>query len=77
MSSNNEPCLARPTLINLNPIKLPYDPFMSSIDRCNGSFNTFDDASGRICVPNKTEDVNLNVFNMVTRINKPKLLKKA
>ena len=77
MSSNNEPCLARPTFINLNPIKLPYNPFMSSIDRCNGSFNTFDDPSGRICVPNKTEDINLNVFNMVTRINKPKLLKKT
>ena len=27
------------------------------------------DPSGKICVPNKTEDVNLNVFNMMTRIN--------
>ena len=30
--------------------------------------NTLDDASGRIFVANKTEDINLNVFNKTTRI---------
>ena len=29
---------------------------------------------GRLCAPNKTEDVNLNVFNMITRINESKTL---
>ena len=28
------------------------------------------------CVPNKKEDVNLNVFNMITRINVSKILSK-
>ena len=31
---------------------------------------------GRIYVPNKTDDVNLNVFNLVTGINESKLLTK-
>ena len=35
---------------------------MISLDRCNGSCNTPDDPSGRICLPNKTEDENLNVI---------------
>ena len=26
-------------------------------------------AIDRICIPNKTEDANINVFNMITRIN--------
>ena len=26
--------------------------------------------SNKVCVPNKTEDLNINVFNMVTRRNK-------
>ena len=39
---------------------------MVSLDRCNESCNTFDDLSSRICVENKIEDVNLNVFNMIT-----------
>ena len=34
----------------------------------SGCCNTLDDASGGICVLNKIEDVNLNVFNMVARI---------
>ena len=34
---------------------------MLSLNRCNGSFNTLDNPSGRIYVPNKTEDVNLYV----------------
>ena len=47
---------------------------MVSLDGCNGCFNTLDDLSGRICVPNKAEDVNLSVFNMTTRTNQSKTL---
>ena len=46
MSLNNEPCSARPTLINLNLIDLYYCPFMVGLARCNGIFNTVDDTSG-------------------------------
>ena len=35
---------------------------MVTLDRCNANCNTFDDPSNKICVPNKTEDINLNVF---------------
>ena len=43
--------------------------------RYNGSCNTFDDLPSRICVPNKTEDVNLNELN-TTGINESKTLTK-
>lgn len=52
MHINNEPCLARHALVDLNPNEL----------RCNGSCNTFND-------PNKIKDVNLKVFNKITKIN--------
>ena len=32
------------------------------------------DLSNKVCVPNKTEDLNLSVFNMVTGINELKTL---
>ena len=35
----------------------------------DGSCNTLTKISGRICVPNKTEDVNLSVFNLITSKN--------
>ena len=49
---------------------------MISLDRFNGSCNVFDILSSRIYVPNKTEDVNLDVFNMITGINKSKTITK-
>ena len=56
-------------LIDLNPDELNYYPFVLSLARYNGSYNTLDDLSSRICASNKTEDVNLNVFNMITRMS--------
>ena len=31
--------------------------------------NTLNDISDKICVQNKTEDINLNVFNLITNTN--------
>ena len=36
---NNEPCIVRPTLIDLNPVELKYYPCMIRLDRCTGSCN--------------------------------------
>ena len=44
-------------------------PFMISLDRCDGSCNTFDYLSNRIYAPNKTKVMNLSVLNMITRKN--------
>ena len=34
---NDEPRMARPTLIDMNPNELKYYPFMISLNKCNGS----------------------------------------
>ena len=47
---------------------------MISLDKCNGSCNTVDDLSTKACVPSKTKDVNVKVFNMITNRNKAKAL---
>ena len=49
MSLNNELCIARPTLIDLNPAELNYYLFMDSLDRCHGSSNTVNDLFAKIC----------------------------
>ena len=36
--------------------------------------NTLIDLSNKVCVPNETEDLNLNVFNMIIGVNKSKTL---
>ena len=43
---------------------------MVSLDRFKGSGKTLYNPSGGICIWNKTESVNLNVFDMITRLPK-------
>ena len=72
--------MTQPTLINLHPNensqKFHYYPFAVKFDKCVGNCNTLNDLSNKICVPNKTEDLNLSVFNMITGINESKTLAK-
>lgn len=42
-SLNNQPCIARTTLIDENPDELPYHPFVISVNKCGGSCDTIDD----------------------------------
>ena len=46
--------------------ELHYYPFAGKLDRCVGSCNTLNDLSNKVCVSNKTEDLNLSLFNMIT-----------
>ena len=36
VSLNNEPCMIRPFLIDLNPVELKYYPFVINIGKCSG-----------------------------------------
>ena len=51
-----------------------YYPLAVKLDRCVGGFNTLNNLSNKVCVPNKTEDLNLSIFNMITGINESKTL---
>ena len=72
VSLNNEPCMIRPTLIDLNPAEVNYYSFMVSIDKCRGSCNAAYDLSTKICASSKTKDINVEMFNLTTRINEAK-----
>ena len=80
VSLNNQQYMIQPTLINLHPNEytqgLRYYPFAVNLDRCVGSYNSLNDLSNRVCVPNKTEDLNIHVFNMIIEINESKTLTK-
>ena len=63
---NNQQCMTQPTLINSHPNeyveRLRYYPFSVNLGRCMGSCNTLNAPSNKVCVPKKTEDLNLSVF---------------
>ena len=77
---SNQKCMIQPTLINLHPNEYSqefhYYPFAVNLDQYVRSCNTLNDLSNKVCIPNKTEDLNLSVFIMVTGINESKSLTK-
>ena len=62
----------QPTSINVHPNEytkgLRYYPFEVNLGRVS-EVNTFTDLSIKVCVLNKTEDLNLNMLNMIVGIN--------
>ena len=80
VSFNNQKCKIQPTLINLHLNKYSqefyYYPFEVKLDKCVRSCNTLNDLSNRVCVPNKTEDLDIHVFNMITEKNESNILTK-
>ena len=71
---SNQKCMTQPTLINLHPKEYSqefhYYIFAVELDRYVGSCNTLND----LCVPNKVEDLNLSVFNIIIGIHESKTL---
>ena len=78
ISLSNQKCMIQPTLINLHLLEYSqvfhYYPFAFQVDRCVGCCNTLNDLSNKIYVPNKIEDLNLSVFNILIGINEWKTL---
>ena len=72
--------MIQPTHINLHPNEYSqefhYYPSEVKLDRCVGSCNTRNDLSNKVCIENKTENLNLSVFNMITGTNESKTLTK-
>ena len=80
VSLSNQKYMTQATLINLHSNEYSQDfhyyPFAVKLHRCVGTCNTLNDLSNEVCVPNKIEDLNLSVLNMITGINESKTLTK-
>ena len=80
VSLSNQKCMIQPTLINLHPNEYSQEfhcyPVAVKLDKCVVSCNALNDLSNKVCFLNKTEDINLSVFNMITSINESKTLTK-
>ena len=73
---SNQKYMTQASLINLHPNEYNQElhcyPFLVKLDGCVGSCNTINDLSNKVCLPNKTEDLNLSVFNMIIGVNESK-----
>ena len=79
MLLSNQKFMTQPTFINLHSNEsnqeFHYYPFVVKLNISIVSCNTLNDLSNKVCVPNKTENLDLSAFNMITGINESKILK--
>ena len=66
---NNQACKVRPEIINVNSNEPVFYAFSIKRSKCNGSCNNMNDPYAKICIPNVVKDLNVKVFNLISRTN--------
>ena len=70
----NEECKVRPEIINVNSDEPVFDPF-SIKSKCSGSCNNINDPYAKMCVPDVIKNLNVKVFNLMSRTNETRHVK--
>ena len=65
----NQKCMSRPKIIQTNTNELVFYPLSIKVNKCGGDCNTINDPIAKLCVPDIVKDMNIKVFNMLSRIN--------
>ena len=72
---NNQPCKARPEIINVSNNNPVFYPFSIKTNKCSGNCNNINDPYPKLCVPDAVKDLNVKVFNLMSRTNETKNIK--
>ena len=75
ISMNNQACKARHEIINVNSNNPIFYPFSIKTSKCSGNCNNINDPYAKICVPDVVKDLNVKVFNLMSRTNETKNIK--
>ena len=75
ISMNNQPCKTRPEIINVSSNNPEFYPFSIRANKCSGNCNNINDPYAEICVPDAAKDLNVKVFNLMSRNNETKNIK--
>ena len=70
ISMNNQVCKVRPEIVNVNSNEPVFYPFSIKTSKCSGSCKNINDPYPKICVPNAIKDLNVKVFNIMSRTKK-------
>ena len=69
ISIKNQECETRPEVININSDNPIFYPFSIKINKCSGNCNNINDPYAKTCVPDIIKNLNVKVFNLMSRIN--------
>ena len=66
---NNQVCKGRPKAINVSSNNPIFYPFKIKTNKCSGNCNNINDPYAKMCVPDVVKDLNVKVFNLMSRTN--------
>ena len=75
VSMNNQECKVRPDIVDVSSNNPIFYPFSVKINRCSGNCNSINDPYARNCVPDVVKNLNVKVFNLMSRTNETRSTK--
>ena len=75
ISMTNQECKVRPEIVNVNSDEPVFYPFSIKTSKCSGSCNNINDPYAKMCVPDVVKNLNVKVFNLMSRTNETKQIK--
>ena len=75
VSITNQECKVRPKIINVNTDEPVSYRFSIKTTECSGSCNNINDPYAKMCVPDAIKNINVKVFNLMSRTNETRHMK--
>ena len=69
VSMSNQECKVTPVIMNINSDGPSFYPYSILVNICSGSCNNINDPYAKLCVPDVVENINIKVFNLMSRTN--------
>ena len=75
ISLKNQECKGRPKIADINTNNPIFYPFSITINKVRGNCNNINNPYAKICVPDTVKDLNVRVFNLMSRTNETRHIK--
>ena len=75
ISMKNQECKVRPEIVSINSNNPIFYPFSVKVNKCSGNCNNINDPYARICVSDIVKNLNVKVFNLMSRTNETRSIK--
>ena len=75
ISIKNQQCKIRPEIVDVSSNNPVFHPFSVKINRCCGNCNSINDPYAKICVPDIVKNLNVELFNLMSRTNETRSIK--
>ena len=75
ISFKNQECKVRLKAVDIKSNNPIFYPFSIKINKCSGSCNNISSPYAKICVPDVIKDLNVKVFNLLSRSNETRHIK--